>query len=278
VAFLSFFVKIATFVAVAYALSSGTRITLRNVAIYALAGAGVLALYAGFNLAVMEDARARYGLVVPGVVVEKFSTAERGGTRYIGTRGGRNQIFRQPVVTITGFHLNDVVSRFIVTGSPLAWVIEYRFPCDAPNGCEVRDFVTERAWSRLHVGDRVNVRRADTEKTTGRLDDNPQWAIAFANLGLAAALLIAAGFTSGRLVLFKPREWITVPAVVTAVEPVAYKDATHWRVRFAYFDRNGDAQESADEVVTGHWKPGDDCFAVYRHDEPGLATMRVPAR
>ena len=48
-------------------------------------------------------------------------------------------------------------------------------------------------------------------------------------------------------------------------------------MRFAYFDRDGAAQESADEVVTGHWKPGDECVAVYRQDRPSLATMQAPA-
>jgi hypothetical protein len=62
--------------------------------------------------------------------------------------------------------------------------------------------------------------------------------------------------------------------VVTAVEPVAYKDATRLRVRFAYFDPKGDPQESADEVAAGTWKPGDDCEAALRADNPGIATLR----
>lgn len=46
------------------------------------------------------------------------------------------------------------------------------------------------------------------------------------------------------------------------------------RIRFAYFDREGRPQESADEVVTNVWKPGDDCLAVFHRSRPDLATMR----
>lgn len=274
-ALLSFLAKIATPVVVAYWLSIGKRFTVRGIVAYGLAVVGVLALFSGFDLAVTEEARARYGRVLPGVVVGKLSTLERDGTRYIGRGGGRNQNVRQPIVTINGFRTNDLLARWIAMGSPVAWVVVYSFPCSVSSGCEVREFVDEAHWTRLHVGDNVNVRQADTEDRTARLDDNPQWGIAFANLGVAAVLLGAAGVMSGRMRLFPRREWLTAPAVVTAVEPVPYKDATHWRVRFAYFDRDGTAQESADEVVTGAWKPGDDCIAVYRRDEPALATMQV---
>ena len=63
--------------------------------------------------------------------------------------------------------------------------------------------------------------------------------------------------------LFRRREWITAPAVVLRVEPVKYVDSTRWRIHFAYFDPDGQPQESADEVVTDAWKPGDDCIAVF---------------
>jgi hypothetical protein len=42
----------------------------------------------------------------------------------------------------------------------------------------------------------------------------------------------------------------------------------------AYFDRSGQAQESADEVMQGSWKTGDSCVAVYRPDQPDLATLQ----
>jgi hypothetical protein len=45
-------------------------------------------------------------------------------------------------------------------------------------------------------------------------------------------------------------------------------------VRFAYFDSHGTAQESADEVATAGWKPGDGCVAVFRPELPDIATCR----
>jgi len=61
---------------------------------------------------------------------------------------------------------------------------------------------------------------------------------------------------------------------VTAVEPLKYGDETRWRIRFAYFDRHGQAQESADQVAQGSWKTGDSCVAVYPPDQPDLATLQ----
>ena len=131
-------------------------------------------------------------------------------------------------------------------------------------------------WSRLEVGKAVNVRQADGESVTARLDENPQWGVAIAEMGFASLFLGIAALISGR---WKPRartKYMTAPAVVMAVEPVKYRDTTRWKVRFAYFDGNGDAQESADEVTQPTWKAGDDCIAVYRPDEPDLATLQPP--
>jgi hypothetical protein len=274
VALLVVLFKIATPVIVAYKLRVGTRFTPRGIVAYGFMAGAVLALFAGFDLAALEEGRHRYGHVYPGYVVEKLSSTSAQGTRHIGTYGGRNQIERRPVVTISGFHFYDQLSRLIVTGSPFAWVVDYRFACDAPHPCYGRDFIGEDQWMRLSAGQTVNVRQADGETGSSRLDDNPQWAFAIADLGIGFVLLFVAGLLSGRIVLFRENQWLVVPAVVTAVEPVAYKDTTRLRVRFAYFDRNGDAQESADEVAAGTWKPGDDCEAVFRVENPGLATLR----
>jgi hypothetical protein len=219
-----------------------------------------------------EDARARHGRVSQGFVDERFSSLERNGTRYIGPWGGRNQASRLPIVTGNGFMLHEQVSRWIATGSPHAWVIEYSVPC-AERRCGGRDFVTEAAWTRLHAGQAVSVRTIDGEPFSGRLEDNPQWTMALIELSLGTGLLLAARFLAGRP-LFRRPEWITAPAVVLRVEPVAYPDATRWRIHFAYFYPDGVAQESVDEVATGTWKPGDDCMAVFRPAAPDMATMR----
>jgi hypothetical protein len=221
----------------------------------------------------MEDARARHGRVTTGTVVEKFSSLERSGSRYIGPWGGRDQVNRRPIVTGTGFTLYERLSRWITTGSPHARVIEYQFSCDAPRDCRRRDFVSEEMWSRLRVGQIVKVREIADEPYSGRLDANSQWALALTELGLGSMLLMAARLMSGRP-LFRRRDWITAPAVVMRVEPVNSGDATRWRIHFAYFDLEGHAQESVDEVAAGTWKSGDDCFAVFRRRQPDVATLR----
>jgi len=99
---------------------------------------------------------------------------------------------------------------------------------------------------------------------------------AFVQLAIAGAMLLVAALLSGwRPFRFRRAEWMTAPAVVLAVEPVTYRDdVVRWRIRFAYFDPEGVAQESADEVVTGAWKVGDSCLAVFQANQPDLATMR----
>jgi hypothetical protein len=87
-------------------------------------------------------------------------------------------------------------------------------------------------------------------------------------------LLLVAGVVSGQLTAARPRGYLMAPAVVTAVELVTYRDAKRWRIRFAYFDSDGAPRESADEVGTAGWQPGDGCVAVFRPDRPDIATFQ----
>jgi hypothetical protein len=274
VALISLVAKLAAGVFIAYKISTHGRLTLRGMATYVLVVLGVMACFDGFTLAYREDNRARYGRVTSGVILEKFSSTEAQGSRYIGRRGGRDQVRRRPIVTITGFRFHEVLARLIATGSPAAWVISYRFSCDAPRGCSERDFVSEELWMRLRAGQPVNVRQVKGESMTARLDEYPQWNFAAADIALGAGLLFVAGLMSGRIGVFRARRWVTAPAVVMAVEPVRYGEDPRWRVRFAYFDREGVAQESADEVGSRPWKVGDSCIAVFQPTRPDLATLR----
>jgi hypothetical protein len=120
----------------------------------------------------------------------------------------------------------------------------------------------------------VNVRQVEGESMTARLDENPQWNLAAANIALGAALLFVAGLVSGRIQPFRARGWVTAPAVVLAVEPVRYGEDARWRVRFAYFDREGVAQESAAEIGSRAWKIGVYFIAVFQPTRPDLATLR----
>jgi hypothetical protein len=52
---------------------------------------------------------------------------------------------------------------------------------------------------QLQAGQPVNVRQSRGDRTTSRLDDNPQWRIAAADLAIGAALLSVAGILSGRI-------------------------------------------------------------------------------
>jgi hypothetical protein len=86
-------------------------------------------------------------------------------------------------------------------------------------------------------------------------------------------LLLIAAAVSGQLKATGPR-YLMAPAVVTAVELVTYRDSKRWRIRFAYFDSDGAPRESADEVGTAGWQPGDSCVAVFRPDRLEIATFR----
>ena len=248
---------------------TGTTRGMVAVVIYLFAGQ---AAYDGAMLAVREYQRAQAGHVTMGVVVGKLSSTGAGGSGRIG--GPRLRRSRR-LLTATGFTLHDEIARILLTRSLNDWVIEYRYACDAVGPCFGRDFVPEALWRRLHVDQNVNVRQARSETRSARLDENPQRSTAAVQLSLAALLLLLGAVVSGRLTAVRPRGYLTAPAVVTAVEPVAYcDDARRWRVRFAYFDPHGAPQESADEVATAGWKPGDGCVAVFRPERPDIATFR----
>jgi hypothetical protein len=94
-----------------------------------------------------------------------------------------------------------------------------------------------------------------------------------ADLGIAAALFLAAAAVSGQLKRRRPR-YVIVPAVVTAIEPLRMGDEPTWRIKFAFLDAKGATHESADEVRVAAWEPGDEGLAVFPPDSPDLATFR----
>jgi hypothetical protein len=208
VAWFPLIVRLVAMVVAAYQLSSRGRITGRGIVAFGLAAGGVMAFLDGITVAVTEESRARYGRVSSGVVVEKFSSSGAQGTRRIGRRGGRDQQHTRPVVTANGFAFYDPLARLIVTGSADAWAVDYRLSCVGGRTCLDRDFVTEEQWLPLRAGSTVNVRQADWETMTSRIDGNPRWATAFADLGIGSLLLTAAALLSGRLVLFRRRRWL----------------------------------------------------------------------
>ena len=243
----------------------------RGVGALALAGVGVFPLIDGFSLAVVEESRARYGQVVSGIVEERLSTTGELGTRTIG--GGRRH-GRGPTVRTTGVDVYETLTRAVMTGSFDAWVIDYRYSCSTGAGlCRERDFVRHDLWLRLESGHTVNVRQSKDETRTARLDENPQLGLAIVKTALACLLLGLAAVFSGRLKIFGRSKYVQADAIVTSVESVKYGDEVRWKVRFAYFDVKGNAQDSVDEVNDPTWKSGDECYAVYRPQAPDVATL-----
>ena len=91
-------VKLVAFVALAYYLSLRKTPTLRGIIAFLIMMTGALGFYEGFTLAVREDARARYGRVVPG----------KGwfGPDYLGIDQG-------PILLQAANHRDDFVWRYM---------------------------------------------------------------------------------------------------------------------------------------------------------------------
>jgi hypothetical protein len=226
-----------------------------------LAVGGGLVFFDGFRLGVLEESRTRYGRVVSGVVEDLRSS---GGTIWDASRAQSNDL-----------DTYEGVCRFLLTFSRDEWIVSYRYPCAGGTGiCRGREYVAKDLWSRLQVGQPINVRQSVDEKRTARLDENPQRGMALVKVALSCVLLAVTGLLSGRLTLFRRVKYIEADGVVTSVERVQYGDEMRWKVRFAYFDATGNAQDSIDEVNDPSWKAGDDCRAVYRPQAPDLATLR----
>jgi hypothetical protein len=217
-----------------------------------------------------EIARRERGRIDPGIVLTKLSSTGEDGSRTIGRRYRR---FRpSPFVnTANGFRVYDVLTRMLLTGSRQAWVVDFRYPCGSVAGCVGRDFVPRALWTRLQPGQPVNIRSVEGRPGSGRLSENNDLlvpAVKFAMGGILAliAVLVGRGVS--------PREkYVTVPAVVISVTSVPSGDTLHWKVRFAYFDENGVARESADEVFKAGLNAGDDCVARYPAGKPDLGTL-----
>jgi hypothetical protein len=245
-------------------------------------GATVLGLIAamplldgGFLLA-REFAMSDRARVSAGVVFEKFSSTGEAGTKTVG--GGRFSRMKRLQVpwlhTAEGFRYHDVVARLVLTGTRAAWVVQYRYQCATPYGCFRNELVSRELWGRLAPGQPVNIRTVKGEDQSGRLDENPMWSTAYAHLGFGGTLAFAALLVSRRGKV-RRRRYVTVPAVVTAVETLTAGEDVRWRVRFAYFAADGTARESADEIYVPGLKVGDDCSATYPELDPDLGALEI---
>jgi hypothetical protein len=228
---------------------------------FGLGAAGALVFVDGFSLAVLEESRTRYGHVVSGVVED--------------LRSSDSSIWSTSRLKSSELDTYEQICRFLVTRSVDEWIVQYSYPCIGATGtCRVREQVARPLWIRLNIGQPITVRQSIDEKRTARLDENPQRGLALVKVALACVMLALSGLISGRFTLFPRQKYIEVDGVVTSVERVQYGDEARWKVRFAYFDAQGSAQDSIDEVNDPSWKSGDDCRAVYQPKTPDLATLR----
>jgi hypothetical protein len=241
---------------------------------WVLVTAALIPLYGGATILLAEYRRSQDGRVAPGVVVERHRSSDP--TDAPKRRRWRAGQAVASLVVAVGYQIPDAFARLIATGSTGTWVVEYRYDCGAAM-CRGRDVVTERVWSELAVGQAVSVRPAGGHTDSARLDMNRPWPMVIAKLAVAGILLLGAALASERFGKRGP-EYVTVPAVVTAVDPVDYGQAVRWRVQFAYFASDGTALESADEVIAAGVRPGDDCMAVYPPEHPHLGTLRLLPR
>jgi hypothetical protein len=265
---MSFLLVLCLFVAFAYWIRTGRKVTARGAALL-LSAFAVWPAYDAGIVGVREYDSAQHGRVQAGIVVKKLSSSGADGSERVHSPRSRRS---RRLIATEGFRIHDVLARLILTGSRNAWIIEYRYSCDR-HACSARDFVPEALWRELHIGQTVDVLRSNG--SSSRLVANPPWTTALAKVAIAAALLLAAGVVSGGLTVRLGRRYVSAPAVVTAIEPVKYRDVTRWRIRFSYIDPDGNGQEGVDEVVTDAWQPGDACLAVFPLENPGLAGFRA---
>ena len=252
--------QIAGFAAItAWLFTRPQRSSYGSMAAFVLGVAGTLVFLDGFRLAVLEEYRTRYGHVVTGVVEDLLTS----------------DLSSPSPMKYSEIDTYEQVCRFLRTLSPEEWVVHYSYPCVGATGsCRAREQVTRDFWKRLDIGQPIAVRQSIDETTTARLDENPQRGLALVKVALACVLLALSGFISGRFTLFARQKWVEVDGVVTSVERIQYGDEMRWKVHFAYFDAQGNAQDSVDEVNDSSWKSGDDCRAVYSPRTPDLATLR----
>ena len=263
---------LTVFVAIWY-LSITHQPSLRQSVPWILLCAALTLFYGGATIALAEHRRSGDGRVTSGVIVGKEKSSVTGS--FEPRRRWRAGQALPSLLIAVGYEWPEAIARLIATGSTRAWAVEYRFDCGAAM-CRGRDLVSERLWSELFVGKTVSVRPGGGHGDLARLDANSPWSFAIAKLGLGMLLVLGAGLASGRWK--RGPKYLTVPAVVIAVDPVDSGQAVRWRVQFAYFAADGTVLESADEVVVAGVKPGDDCIATYPTDHPDLGTLQLLPR
>jgi hypothetical protein len=261
----------------AYYLLIGRRRTARETAALMAGTIAVLPMLDGGVLLIEEIARQQRGRSTSGIVVGKLAGPWMGEPGVDSARGRTSPGRGADAASRYSLEPYGGIVRLLETGSPDAWIVEYRYSCGRAARCWQREAVSHTLWSALRVGETVAVRAIIGRETSGRLEANPSWRPALARLAIGGTLFALATWASGALT--RRRETlIAVPAVVTSVQPVDAAGAMHWRVGFAYLCAGGITHERVDEVYVAGLEPGQECTAVYPRGRPHLGTLRLPAR
>ena len=264
-------IPLAVALACVYVLVTGSKRDKRFIGIV-LAILAVLPLWDGVATLAREHGRWQDGRVASAVLIGRVAadadeTPQKTGHR---TRYERRRLLVDFLLTSDGYRFDDYMARLLLTGSLNGWRLHYRYACGA-GWCEQTDFVTREVWTGVRVGEQVNMRFAAALPDRGRLDSHRQWPTGVVKVGIACVLGLFAGYLTGRLKL--RRKFVTVPAIVTTVDPVT--SGGGWRIGFAYLSTSGVAYESSDVVYVQGITPGDDCQATYPDGQPPLASLRL---
>ena len=264
------------FLAVLFALITGSKSDKKSVGL-AFAFLATLALWDGTVLLAREYGRWQHGRVAPAVVVGKVAADadEKSAKPGYRNRYARTRLLIEFLLISNGHRFDDVLVRLLLTRSLDVWRVQYRYACGRSGFCDRTDLVSREVWTDLRIGQALNMRFATTIRDPGRLDPDRQWPAGVIKIAIGAILGLSAGYLTGRL---KPRQkFVTVPAVVTSVDPVT-TGGGGWRIGYAYFSACGVACESAEVVYVPGLKTGHDCMATYPAGQPALGSLRLDSR
>ena len=255
-----------------YALITGSNKDKRAIG-FLFAVLAALPLWDGTVMLARECGRWQHGRVAPAMLVGKVAAdAEEPQKTGYRNRYARRRLLVEFLLTSDAYRFDDYLARLLLTRSLNGWRVQYRYACGSAGFCERTDFVSREVWTDVRIGEAVNMRFATDIPDPGRLDQDPQWPTGLVKVAIGGMLALFASFLTGRL---KGRQkFVTVPAVVTSVDPVT-TGGGGWRIGFSYFSACGVACEGADVVYAPGINPGDDCMATYPAGQPSLGSLRV---
>ena len=265
-------IPLAFLLAGLYALITGSKRDKKAIG-FVFGFLAVLPLWDGTVMLAREYGRWQNGRVAPAMLVGKVAadTDEESPKHGYRNRYARRRLLVEFLLTSNAYRFDDYLARLLLTGSLNGWRVHYRYACGSGGFCERTDFVSREVWTDVRIGEPVNMRFATDIPDPGRLDQNRPWPIGVIKVAIGSMLGLFAGYLTGRL---KGRQkFVTVPAVVTSVDPVT-TGGGGWRIGFAYFSACGVDCEGADVVYAPGINPGDNCMVTYPAGQPLLGSFQ----